>query len=378
MREINELTKRLLAEGYTEENPPPEYIPYNKYYGGWQYSHRQLEKMVVKTPCGLHKKARFSSDMGYMGIDWVLENDNATIYCPYTKLGCPLNNEIFRDTLFSGTQVQCVVQITDEEYDYEKSVEKVETIHRQRDEEKIKAFAKTQSGFCRQHLCYNQATDTYYLNHDPTICATMKCTYCTLKKQPMDKAKGNVFYDLKITTLQKGEGLFPDELKSQITKGIRFFDKNISLDVCKWIVEKQDLIDKKVRDKYFTQLFFAKYHGRVFEYEILNIRAEKRVSRDLEQDLQDIADGIEVVHQSDLVAEEKSRKHENRVLAVQKKIKKLQKLVEQNGYTSLPWVEQNRIQKLLNKDLITDKDLAQWEKTYENNRVQKQLSLFGG
>lgn len=50
MREINELTKRLLAEGYTEENPPSEYIPYNKYYGGWQYSHRQLEKMVVKTP----------------------------------------------------------------------------------------------------------------------------------------------------------------------------------------------------------------------------------------------------------------------------------------------------------------------------------------
>lgn len=376
MREINELTKRLLAQGYSEDHQPEGYIPYNKYYGGWQYSPNQQRNMVVTTPCGLMEQAQLAFDMGYMGIDWSLENDNVTVCCPYGKLNCPLNHELFRDKRLSGAQVHCVAKITDEPYDYEKSIKKIDEINHHRQEERIKEFAKAQSGFCRHQLCHNSVTDEYYLDHDPTICSNMGCTYCTLKKQPIDSAKGNVYYDLKITVLEKGNGLIPDELKTSVTKGIRFFDKNKSLSICRWIVDSPELIDKKVRDKYFTQLFFAKYHGHVFEYEILNIRAEKRESRDLEQDLQDIANGISVVHQSDLIASEKAVKHEKRLKAIDKKILRSKKLVEENGYENLEFVEQHRIQKLLDKGLVDYSEFNQWKQAYELSCIQTQIRLF--
>lgn len=376
MRELNELTKSLLAKGYTEENQPEGYIPYNKYYGGWQYSSKQQQNMTVKTPCGLHQKALFTIDMGFMGIDWCLENDNVTVCCPYGNRGCSLNHDIFKDIRLSGIPAHCVAKITDEPYDYEKSIRKVEEINHAKSEEKIKAFAKTQPGFCRQQLCHNAVTDEYYLDYDPQNCARVNCTYCTMKKQPIDKAKGNVFYDLKITVLEKGKGLFSDETVSTVTKGIRFYEKNTSLDICKWTAEMPELIDRKVRDKYFTQLHFAKYHGRMFGYEILNVRAEKRESRDLDADLRDLSEGMTVVHQSDLLAAEKEKKHENRLKAVDNKIKKSKKLVEEKGFKNLSASEQYRVRKLLDKGLVTDSEFEQWQANYETNQVQRQISLF--
>lgn len=376
MKEINKLTERLLSEGYTEENQPKDYVPYNKYYGGWQYSHKQQRAMTVKTPCGLLQQAIFTIDMGYLGIDWCLENDNVTVCCPYGKLNCEMNNELLRDKKISLIQVHCAAKITDEQYDYEKSIRKVEEIKHQQSEERIKEFAKTQDGFCRFQLRHNSVTDEYYIFQDLWECAHMGCSYCTLRKQSLGKEKGNVFYDLKITTLQKGKGFLPDEEVTTITKGIRLFEKNINLEKCKWIVENPELIDAKVRNKYYTNLFFAKYHGQMFEYEILNIRAEKRVSRDLDADLQDLSQGIAVVHQSDLLAEEKEKKHENRLKAIENKIKRLKKSVEINGFSNLPTSEQYRIKKLLDKGLITQSEFNQWQKTYETNQIQRQMSLF--
>ena len=49
-----------------------------------------------------------------------------------------------------------------------------------------------------------------------------------------------------------------------------------------------------------------------FRYEVENIRIEARESRDLLQDLADIAAGIEVIHQSDLEKAAKVKKREDR------------------------------------------------------------------
>ena len=38
MKELNELTRRLLAEGYTPEDTPPGTCEYKSYYGGWTYT----------------------------------------------------------------------------------------------------------------------------------------------------------------------------------------------------------------------------------------------------------------------------------------------------------------------------------------------------
>ena len=40
------------------------------------------------------------------------------------------------------------------------------------------------------------------------------------------------------------------------------------------------------------------YHGRYFSFEIQNVRAERRESRDLMQDLEDIRNGIQIVEDS--------------------------------------------------------------------------------
>ena len=53
MKELNELTRRLLAEGYTPEDTPPGTCEYKSYYGGWTYTSQALNQMVFETPCGL-------------------------------------------------------------------------------------------------------------------------------------------------------------------------------------------------------------------------------------------------------------------------------------------------------------------------------------
>ena len=50
MTELNELTKRLLAEGYTKEDTPPGTKDYFWFYGGWTYTTEALRAMNFATP----------------------------------------------------------------------------------------------------------------------------------------------------------------------------------------------------------------------------------------------------------------------------------------------------------------------------------------
>ena len=49
-KELNELTRRLLAEGYTPEDTPPGMREYEDYEGGWTYKYQTLRDMVFETP----------------------------------------------------------------------------------------------------------------------------------------------------------------------------------------------------------------------------------------------------------------------------------------------------------------------------------------
>ena len=53
MKEVNELTRRLLAEGWKPEDTPPGTLEYKDYYGGWTYTGEAIRNMVWETPCGL-------------------------------------------------------------------------------------------------------------------------------------------------------------------------------------------------------------------------------------------------------------------------------------------------------------------------------------
>ena len=129
-----------------------------------------------------------------------------------------------------------------------------------------------------------------------------------------------------------------------------------------------------MKDKYFTELHFAKYHGKGFKYEILNVRAEKRESRDIDQDLADIENGLHIVHMSDLLTSEKEAKRNRRAKAKKQRIEKLLKLCSTVGYDSLPDGEKIRIQRALKKGNLTFDEIIQAEK--RKNETPTQLSLF--
>ena len=122
--ELNALTQRLYAQGYTRENHPDTVC-----WGDWQNFSYKLETMLDftwETPCGLLIKG--DSDVGrdvagsdccYQHISFCPENDNPLLSCPYQRKDCAHVPAGF-------TLVMCPCHQTDRPYDYEHSVEKAE------------------------------------------------------------------------------------------------------------------------------------------------------------------------------------------------------------------------------------------------------------
>ena len=82
--EINKITQELLAQGWTKDQTPEGFVPWNDFYGGWEYKRSVTQKFVFLTPCGMLVKGnKVTGDMSYMGVNWSFENDNAVINCPF-------------------------------------------------------------------------------------------------------------------------------------------------------------------------------------------------------------------------------------------------------------------------------------------------------
>jgi len=84
MAELNELTERLLSEGWKPEDTPPGTKEYFWFYGGWTYTSEALAALTFETPCGLLVEgSRFrNGDMACRGIHWHPENNNLVVGCP--------------------------------------------------------------------------------------------------------------------------------------------------------------------------------------------------------------------------------------------------------------------------------------------------------
>lgn len=107
-----------------------------------------------------------------------------------------------------------------------------------------------------------------------------------------------------------------------IEKGLKVFDRPVSLDICKAFVKIQsDSILERWKLNHHSDMWF----DRSLRVKVLNIRAEDRESRDLLQDLQDIRDGYVISHASDTAKRKKEQKKEKNSLAKQKKIERLEK-----------------------------------------------------
>ncbi len=389
-KEYNLLTKRLLSEGYTKDKHP-DYVEvcksawgkelWQNLAGGFKYTREYLSKMVFKTGCGLLVKGiRFATgSLSYMGIDWIPENNNPVIACPYRKKNCNLRNSVLGG-MDGGTvrMLKCDCRQTNEPYSYEQSIDKIHDDENREIRRKYDAFSERVKGHvCYWHMRYNDCTGEWQQRYDPLECAKM-CQnvggVCSLTHKPVSRKRGNVFYDVRTSHIRRDGTLFDGEEVIRIEKGIRLFDTGKSMTICEQAEKRcKEHIYSREKDRYHAEIFL--YGWRV---EVLNIRAEQRESRDLMQDLQDIRDGIKVTHASDVQKNQKEEKKRRRQQAQEKRKKKLEKKLLEVGYYNLEEYSLDRIHadKWLGEERIEELEQMREQKMKEEQNLPVQISLF--
>lgn len=378
--EINKLTQRLLNEGYTEDQTPPGCNPWNRFYGGWTYNYRNRLNTVFETPCGLLVKRTeigHSGAMGYMGIDWTEENDNVTILCPhYSRNGtCELNHPLLEDPqATAGCHYEnlhfCAVHETDKPYSYDTSVQRIRDLADQEQERLWQEFSKQKKGrVCKPHCRYNRSTKKWSAGYYPERCTDYGCYYCVILQTEIDRSKkGNVFYDEKVTRKIAAEGMFQEYDQVTVTKGKRLLTRTVPLQICEAIAKYSvHNIRRRLLLNWHSELYF----NPGLKVEFINFRAEKKLGRDLLQDLDDVANGITVVHEADQVKKKAEDKRQRRKAAAVRKIAAAEKKIVQNGLDTLTGYQRERIETLLGVDRCYELDGK-----YRAAKTTTQISLF--
>ena len=248
MSELNEATKELLAQGWTRDQTPSGMNKWNDFDGGWTYTFSTRAAQVYETPCGLLVKGSWwaGGSMYFAGRAWTMENNCPTISCPYgQKLFCDLRHELLRpEHMESGTLgmiFPCDCHRTNRPYDYEHSRDKVQDGEEAEAERRWKEFSAAHHGrVCKAHAHYNRNTREWSFRYDPyhgCRIQSLGCQYCSVLSKVLSGKKSNVYYDLKVTQPVKGYGLFPDEKRVTITKGIKALEKQLPEEVCQSIAK---------------------------------------------------------------------------------------------------------------------------------------------
>lgn len=397
MSKYNRLTERLLEEGYTAENYPKDRVhiahhyhadddPLDNYYGGFEYNRIYRDSLVYKTGCGMYVKGRnVLSGMGYNHEDWCHENDNPVIRCPFDKAECKANDPRLYGMHGGGLCIHCwcVCHRTDDSYDYEHSFEKCEKDRQEEKTRKYEEFVRKRHGrVCERHAYYDERTREWNLIYEPRSCGSICFSqngFCPILNKQLDKKKGNVYYDLM--TMGKNHyvgnqiSLFEKSEWKSIKKGLKVFDRPVSLDICKAFVKVQkDSILERWKLNHHADLFFDKS----LKVEVQNIRAEAKESRNLMQDLQDIRDGYEISHASDAEKAKKRAKKEKNDMARKKRIEKLEKKLIEVGYQNLPETSLDRAHadKWIDSERLDELERIHQKKIKEEQEKPVQLSLF--
>ena len=383
MKEVNELTRRLLAEGWKPEDTPPGTHPYQDYYGGWTYTGEAIRGMVWETPCGLLVNGRhfLNGYMSFNGVDWRVENGNPVICCPvFPSEPCPLRDSRLCSQEYSlhsdNVTYQCACHQTDRPYTYEGSVEEAHDRVWKEAGERWEVYKAQHKGrVCRQQSRYGRTTKTWRSYYDPMDCANFGCcSYCDVLAKELDTRKGNVFYDLRRSWTVKGEGLFPDQRKTVVEKGRKLLSSTASLTICEAIVKYgRHRVEERVRSEFHRDLFFDKS----LEIEVINLRAARVDKRDILQDLRDVANGIEVTHAADNLKAAKEQKRARRAAAKERRIRKVEAMILTHGWEALEDIWKRRAEKLLDDDRIDE--LTQRHRAGQLTPAQAsmpQLSIF--
>lgn len=331
---LNDLTRRLLAEGCTRERHP-DYVCWGDFQN-FAYKWEYMLQFIWETPCGLLVsgesdvgRSLAASDCSYGGADYCPENDNPLLRCPYFRKDCAAVPKGFPLPM-------CPCHQTQRTYDYAQSVEKIEAeqaqeVHRQ-------YMEITAGSYCACVVGSNGfAGGRVEVKYDVERCIQYGCKneFCVIRKQMRDLSRANVYYDVRRTWITRMG--FLDEKRVEVTKGLKVFQKAVArTDAELWLKDKQaqynplqskSVIEQpKLSMEDHRQSFFSKMHRRYgeyeyfeFHYDVENIRIARSHQRDLLQDLRDTAEGIEVVHAIDLEKAKAAGKRKARMRARDRK-----------------------------------------------------------
>ena len=131
-----------------------------------------------------------------------------------------------------------------------------------------------------------------------------------------------------------------------------------------------------------AQEYFTKMHRKwpgydyfEFHYSIENVRIERREQRDILQDLRDVADGIEVVHEADKINAAKVQARARKEAGQQKNIQKMERMILSIGWDGMDDRKQRRAVKLLGWDRIDELCEMRKEKRRKRRRRNKSACL---
>lgn len=373
-KELNLLTQELLLGGYSEEDYPDYVqIPSGFYgkklsdnaYGGFEFKRDYLAKQYYQTGCGLYVTERNCiSEMWYMNVNWCFENDNVLIHCPYHKKHCHLNNPLLSGMEPAFCFCSCHMAV---KYEYGNSVEKLLKEQDQEKEERYEQFnAEHQGRICRNHMYYEPGRRKWSFRYDPLKCVKCDSTYCPVRLRPLAEEKGNVFYDVRVSTVRRDGSFFDGEPLVHVIKGKKLWEKRVSMDICRTAAASASARQNIFRREWWNGYSMQKLYDPDLKVEIINIRAERRECRDLDQDLEDIRNGILIIHESDLIEARKEKKRERK----RKRKELLERRIEKKGYESLDKAKRRQAEKQIGKERIKELD-----EKWKYSQKEQQLSL---
>lgn len=386
--ELNDLTRRLYAQGYTRDKHPDTVC-----WSDWKnFGYKWETKLgfTWETPCGL--LIRGESDVGrslaisecsYQRVWYCPENDNPLHRCPYRRADCK--------HIPQGLKlIMCPCHQTDKPYDYGHSVEKIEA---EQTREAHKQYMELTGGsYCACVVGSNGCQGGWYqVKYDVEACIRQRCTnpVCAVRRKPRDLKKVNIFYDVRRTWITRRG--FLEEKKVEVTKGLKVFDHAVvQTDAEIWLKIKEHeasplnnyaVIEhpKKTMDDR-CQEFFSRMHRQYgdydyfeFQYEVENIRIARSEQRDLLQDLRDVSEGIEVVHAADSLKAAKAQKRAGREAAKARRVRKVEAMILAQGWDSLDSIWKRRAEKLLDDDRIDELDR---QRKARPKQEETQLCMF--
>ena len=157
-------------------------------------------------------------------------------------------------------------------------------------------------------------------------------------------------------------------------KGCKLLDRATSLTICEAIVKYgRRSIEERIRSRFHRELFFDK----TLKIEIISARAARVDTRDIIQDLQDIANGIQVIHAADSLKAAKEQKRARRAAAKAQRIRKVERMILTHGWEDLDDIWKRRAEKLLDEERIDE--LAQCHTSgglAPGQTAMEQISVF--